>query len=88
MSAGAGGIGNMRRAKQSLRSWREQHETRGKACGLIRTLCHRGSSGIGANRLTRCRRSGDCEMLVHRSSVNQRLPVWKPITYFLNTQGG
>jgi hypothetical protein len=29
-----------------------------------------------------------CEMLVHRCSVNQRLPSWKPITYLLNTQGG
>jgi len=29
-----------------------------------------------------------CEVLGHRCSVNQCLPVLKPFTYLLNTQGG
>ena len=44
-TAGAGGIGNTRQEIRNWNGWNGRHETRGKACGLIRHLSHRGSIG-------------------------------------------
>ena len=44
-TAGGGGIGSMRRQIRCWKGWRTKREMRRKACGLIRSRCHRGSGG-------------------------------------------
>jgi hypothetical protein len=65
-TAGAGGIGNMRRGIRFLKGWRRTHAKQRKGYGPIRSRCHRGHGGResvqAANRgeAPRCRRAGNC----------------------------